>query len=83
MSQSLRPRTSSDGASKRVPHQFGDLDRVQLRHDLPEHGLHQGECGTIVHVLEGVDAYIVEFVDPDDGSWRALAELAPGQLQAA
>jgi hypothetical protein len=63
-----------------VPHRFGDLDRVRLRYDLPEHGLKQGECGTIVHVLDGVDAYIVEFVNANDGSWRALAELTPEQL---
>jgi hypothetical protein len=35
------------------------------------------------NVLEALDAYLVEFVDPDDGSTRVLAELTPEQLQAA
>ena len=56
------------------------FERVQLRRDLPEHGLRRGARGTIVHVFESAEAYLVEFVSPADGSTRALAELTPDQL---
>jgi hypothetical protein len=56
---------------------------VQLRQDVPEHGLTRGQAGTVVHVFETVDAYLVEFVNPADGSTRALAELTPDQLAPA
>lgn len=82
MSRVLRPRTSSAGG-KRSPRRYHSLERVQLREDLPEHGLRRGERGTIVHVFETADAYLVEFVDPTDGGTRALAELAPDQLAPA
>jgi hypothetical protein len=36
-----------------------------------------------VHVFETADAYLVEFIDPADGSTRTLAELVPEQLTAA
>ena len=39
--------------------------------------------GTVVHVFETADAYLVEFVNPGDGSTRALAELTPDQLAPA
>ena len=54
-----------------------------MRQDLPEHGLERGQSGTIVHVFETADAYLVEFVNPDDGSTRALAELTPDWLAPA
>jgi hypothetical protein len=47
---------------------------------VPEQGLTRGESGTVVHVFEAADAYLVEFVNPADGSTRALAELTPDQL---
>jgi hypothetical protein len=47
---------------------------------VPEHGLVRGESGTVVHVFEAADAYLVEFINPTDGSTRALAELTPDQL---
>jgi len=53
---------------------------VQLRRDLPEHGLKRGARGTVVHVFESAEAYLVEFVSPIDGSTRALVELTPDQL---
>jgi hypothetical protein len=56
---------------------------VELCADLPEHGLKRGERGTVVHVFERSDAYLVEFVSPADGSTRALAEVAPDQLAPA
>jgi hypothetical protein len=64
-------------------HRFGDLETVQLRDDLPEHGLCQGEVGTIVDVFETADAYLVEFTNDADGSTRALAELTTGQIVPA
>ena len=57
---------------------FNDLQRVKLRYDMPGCGLLRGECGTVVYVLEGADAYLVEFVDPDDGSTRAMEEYTLG-----
>ena len=54
-----------------------------MRQDLPEHGPARGESGTVVHVFETADAYLVEFVNPADGSTRALAELRPDQLPPA
>ena len=62
---------------------YRSLEHVQLRHDLPEHALAHGESGTVVHVFETADAYLVEFVDPADGSTRALAELMSDQLAPA
>ena len=79
MSQGLRPRSSA--ASRRhPPSRYRDLECVQLSADLPDHGLKSGEVGTIVHVFDTADAYLVEFVN-EDGSTRALAELTPTQLE--
>ena len=36
-----------------------------------------------MHVFEATDAFLVEFVNPADGSTRALAELTPDQLAPA
>jgi hypothetical protein len=47
---------------------------------VPEQGLSRGDSGTDVHVFETADAYPVEFVNPADGSTRALSELTPDQL---
>jgi hypothetical protein len=81
MSQGLRPR-SSGADDRRPPRRYRDLECVQLRADLPGHGLKTGEVGTIVHVFDTADAYLVEFVN-DDGSTRALAELTPRQIAPA
>ena len=48
-----------------------------------ETGLRRGERGTIVHVFESAPAYLVEFVDPTDGSTRAEVELTPDQIRHA
>jgi len=37
-------------------------ERVVLRKDVLEHGLKEGDVGTIVHVHKGGHAYEVEFV---------------------
>ena len=81
MSQGLRPR-SSGADDPRPPRRYRDLECVQLRADLPDHGLKTGEVGTIVHVFDTADAYLIEFVN-DDGSTRALAELTPRQIAPA
>lgn len=37
-------------------------DRVVLTESIPEHALHRGDVGTVVHVYENHDAFEVEFV---------------------
>ena len=77
MSQGLRPRTSSARASRQQPpRRYRELECVRLRRDVPEHGLRRGDEGTITHAFDAADAYLVEFVDPADGSTRAEIELA-------
>jgi hypothetical protein len=39
-----------------------ELDLVVLTHDIPEHGLLQGDLGTIVHGYADGQAWEVEFV---------------------
>jgi hypothetical protein len=62
---------------------YRSLERVLLRQDLPEHALARGASGTVVHLFETADAYLVEFVNPADGGTRARAELTPDQLAPA
>jgi hypothetical protein len=81
MSQGLRPHTSAPREAP-PPGRFRDLECVQLRADLPAQGLKTGEVGTIVHVFDVADAYLVEFVN-NDGSTRVLAELTPEKLAPA
>jgi hypothetical protein len=83
MSHGSSRRTSSAGDRRPSPRQYRSLERVRLRQDVPEHGLARGESGTVVHVFETAEAYLVEFVNPADGSTRALAELRPDQLAPA
>jgi hypothetical protein len=83
MSHGSPQPTSSASARRQPPHRYRSLDRVELRCDLPEHGLHRGERGTIVHVFETADAYLIEFVDPADGSTRAEVELTPDRFRPA
>ncbi len=84
MSQGLRRRTSSVRDDRQPPRRYRDLERVQLRHDVPEHGLRRGEKGTVTHVFDTANAYLVEFVNPADGSTRAeievdVEDIAPAQ----
>jgi hypothetical protein len=79
---SPQPTSSADGRHE-APRRYRSLERVQLRQDVPEQNLARGESGTVVHVFETTDAYLVEFVNPADGSTRALAELTPDQLAPA
>ena len=80
MSHGSRPRTSSASDSAGLAHRFRELECVKLRRNLPEHGLKRGEEGTIVHVFADADAYLVEFVDPADGSTRAELEVSPDDI---
>jgi hypothetical protein len=49
-----------------------DLELAALTRDIAEHGLHQGDVGTIVHVHRGGAAYEVEFTT---GAGRTVAVL--------
>ena len=80
---SLQP---SFGDGSRVSsRRFCEFELVSLREDMPEEGLKRGECGTIVETFfdDQDDAYLVEFVNPADGSTRALVELAPEHIALA
>ena len=57
-----------------------ELDVVALSHNLPEHGLKQGDRGAIVHVYPNSQTFEVEFVNPD-GSTQALLTLTAAHLQ--
>jgi hypothetical protein len=83
MPHGSRQRTSSASGRRQTPRRYRSLERVQLCQDVPEQGLARGESGTVVHVFETSNAYLVEFVNPADGSTRALAELTPDQLAPA
>jgi hypothetical protein len=84
MSQGLQRRTSSATSDRhQPPRRYRELECVQLRRDLPEHGLKRGEEGTIVHAFETAHAYLVEFVNPDDGSTRAEIEVTHDDIAPA
>ena len=57
-----------------------ELDVVALSHNLPEHGLKQGDRGAIVHVYPNGQTFEVEFVNPN-GSTQALLTLTAAHLQ--
>jgi hypothetical protein len=84
MSQgSPRPTSSGGSDSRPAPHAYLELECVRLRHDLPAHGLKRGEEGTIVHSFATAHAYLVEFVDPTDGSTRAEIEVSADAIAPA
>ena len=56
-----------------------NLDVVALTEDLPEHGLKQGDLGTIVEVY-APDALEVEFVTAS-GRTQALVTLPPSAVR--
>ena len=57
-----------------------ELDSVVLTTDLPEHGLKQGDIGTIVLVHRGGEGYEVEFMTLD-GETLAVVTLLPSQVR--
>jgi hypothetical protein len=79
MSQGLQPHSSA-ARGRQPPRRYRDLDSVQLNEDRPDLGLKAGEVGTIVHVFDTADAYLVEFIN-DDGSTKAEVELTPQQIR--
>jgi len=58
-----------------------ELDVVKLLVDVPEHGLREGQQGTILMISEGLPKpYVVEFSD-EEGVEIATVALAPDQLE--
>lgn len=57
-----------------------ELDRAVLATDLPEHGLHAGDLGTVVMVHDGGTGYTVEFVSLG-GDTVAVVTLPAGDLR--
>jgi hypothetical protein len=57
-----------------------ELDGVVLTADLPEHGLKQGDIGTIVMVHRGGEGYEVEFMALD-GETLAVVTLLPSHVR--
>lgn len=56
-----------------------ELDTVVLNVDLPEHGLHRGDLGTVV-LLHGERGYEVEFMMLD-GETIAVVSLSTDQVR--
>lgn len=65
-----------------------ELDRFVLTEDIPEHGLHAGDLGTIVMVhtpggdYTGPEGYTAEFTYLTGGT-RAVVDLRPDQVRPA
>ena len=59
---------------------IGELDSVVLAVDLPEHGLKQGDIGTVVLVHRGGEGYEVEFMTLD-GQTVAVVSLSTAQVR--
>ena len=60
---------------------FNELDTVVLSHDLREHGLTNGDVGTVVHCYADNKAYEVEFVT-GEGKTVAVATLTKTDIRA-
>lgn len=56
------------------------LDAVVLTHDIPEHGLKQGDVGAVVHCYEGNGTFEVEFVTAE-GKTVAVLTLKESDLR--
>ncbi len=57
-----------------------ELDQVVLQTDLPEHGLQQGDIGTVVLIHQSGAGYEVEFVALD-GETVAVVSLAASHVR--
>lgn len=55
------------------------LDVVALIEDLPDHGLHRGQVGTVVEALSS-GVFEVEFSDDEGRTYASLALRAPQLL---
>ncbi|RKY72051.1 MAG: DUF4926 domain-containing protein [Candidatus Latescibacterota bacterium] len=58
-----------------------ELDPVVLTHDIPEHGLTQGDMGAMVHSYKEGAAFEVEFVTAE-GKTVALLTLNRADVRA-
>lgn len=59
---------------------INELDSVVLTSDIPEHGLTQGDIGTVVMVHEAEKGFEVEFVTLD-GETIAVVSLLASQVR--
>src|SRR5262245_49562122 len=59
---------------------FAEHTCVELAHDLPHHGLREGDIGTVVHVYREGEAYEVEFIT-DGGQTTAVATLVTADIR--
>jgi hypothetical protein len=57
-----------------------ELDIVVLTHDIKDHGLKQGDVGTVVHRYREGEAFEVEFVTAE-GKTVALLTLIPADIR--
>lgn len=60
---------------------ISELDQVVLQADLPEHGLQQGDIGTVVLIHQSGVGYEVEFVTLD-GETVAVVSLFANQVRS-
>lgn len=58
-----------------------ELDTVTLSHNLEEHGLRQGDVGTVVHCYANHDAFEVEFVT-EHGETIAVLTLTQADVRS-
>lgn len=58
-----------------------ELDVIALTHPFPEHGLAEGERGTVVMVYGDHAAYEVEFMEDDTWHTKALVTLRPDDVR--
>ena len=80
---SSRPTSSDRGADTALlSPTFEESEVVYILDPRPDLGLKRGDHGTVVHAYSGTSepAYIVEFVNPTNGSTRALTEFTADQL---
>jgi hypothetical protein len=57
-----------------------ESESIVLVGDLPEHGLRDGDIGTVVHIHSGDTGYEVEFMTLD-GQTVAVVSLLPSQVR--
>jgi hypothetical protein len=57
-----------------------ELESIVLVGDLAEHGLRDGDIGTVVHIHPGGSGYEVEFMTLD-GQTVAVVSLLPSQVR--
>jgi hypothetical protein len=71
------PSPCQAGRRRRV---IGELEIVVITHDVGQHGLKQGDVGTVVHRYDDGAAYEVEFVMAQ-GDTVALLTLGPADIR--